>query len=489
MKSPLLLGVLATFVSASLWADSVEQQKINNRLNDQRIQNEEPLLTQPVTQPTKRAAQSQQASDTNRISISKEELAKRPDLVQRALLPALFEGNSENVALLYPIYQQLPSQYHDETFMLWSQAILAKQKEDYTQAIKLYRQIIADKPNFSAVRLQLAIALFENSETVAADDQFRRLQSEPLPEAVQALVDQYLQAIAKRNSWSFGGGLTYLNDPNVNNAPKSGTRIGNWTAPEAESAHGVGFSVDVGKKWLWKNGLFNELRLDGSGKYYWDNKKYNEITGRASFGLGYQNARLTTAILPFIEQTWYAGGSKESDTLKRFSQASGVTLESSYWLSPKWQLNGSYEFAEQRYRTRLHLNGHSHFASGSLLYLANAKQYWFAGLDFNRTTTRDKDDSYDRKGVRVGWGQEWSMGLSSRISVSYAHKNYKGPMPIFNITQRNKEFGASVSLWHRAIHYKGITPRLTYSFTKVHSNHAFYSYDKHRLFIEVSKRF
>ncbi|WGE69356.1 surface lipoprotein assembly modifier [Actinobacillus equuli subsp. haemolyticus] len=81
------------------------------------------------------------------------------------------------------------------------------------------------------------------------------------------------------------------------------------------------------------------------------------------------------------------------------------------------------------------------------------------------------------------------FGLSTRLSINYAQKNYKAPMPIFGITQRNKEYGASLSLWHRAVHYWGITPRLTYSFNKVKSNHVFYSYDKHRAFVEFSKRF
>lgn len=47
------------------------------------------------------------------------------------------------------------------------------------------------------------------------------------------------------------------------------------------------------------------------------------------------------------------------------------------------------------------------------------------------------------------------------------------PIRIFRITQRNKEYGVQVSLWHRALHFKGITPRLTWQYNKVKSNHAF----------------
>lgn len=74
-----------------------------------------------------------------------------------------------------------------------------------------------------------------------------------------------------------------------------------------------------------------------------------------------------------------------------------------------------------------------------------------------------------------------------RKSVSVAQKRYKKEA-IFRIIQRNKEYGFNASIWHRAVHLWGITPRLTYNFTKTQSNHVLYSYDKHRVFIELSKQ-
>lgn len=488
MKYSFIFSTLTLAIVHSAMANQ-EQQKIAERLNDQRIQTETTIIQPnksrltPVTN-----TQSKQAG-RNSISITKEELAKHPDLVIRALVPAVMQGNSDNIELLYPIYQQLPAQFHDPILTKWALAIMEKKHQNYSQAVKLYRQILAEQTDIQPVRLQLAATLFENNELEAAEDQFKKLRSESLIPEMSQLIDQYLNAINRRDRWTFSGGLTYLNDPNINNAPKSGTTYSNWQAPKRETAEGVGFNFELGKKWSWGDGFFNELRLSTNGKYYWDNKKYNEVSLRASTGLGFQNAKLSVTLLPFIEQTLYAGGSKQSDTLKRFSKASGATLETNYWLSPQWQISGNYEYAEQRYTSRKHLNGNYHFISTGLVYLANAKQYWFANLNYNRTATRDKDDSFFRRGISLGWGQEWGKGLSTRLSVSVAQKRYKAPMPIFNITQRNKEYGINASIWHRAVHFWGITPRLTYSFTKTKSNHVFYSYDKHRVFVEVSKQF
>lgn len=477
---------------SAVYADELATtlEKINRQRDDQRIQNNQFEKEFQTSLPAQRLLQT---NDQKVINLSKKELLQRPDLVIRAILPAVAQNNSENVAFLLPLYQQLDKKYYDPLFAKWALAIIEKSQQRYTNAVRLYREVLAKNANIPLARFQLAIALFENKELEAAEGQFQKLRSElQLPPDLQAMTVQYLLAIQHQDRWSFNGGITYLNDPNINNAPKSGTHFGKWHAPKAESGQGLGLGFNVGKKWSWGNGFFNEFRFDTNGKYYWNNKKYNEWTIRSDVGIGYQNAKVEVVLLPFIEQRFYAGGTNDSNTIHRFSKAGGATLETSYWLSPQWQARGFLEYGEQRYQTRKHLNGHYYLTSISIAYSPNAKQYWFGGLDFNRTHTRDKDDSFVRKGVRVGWGQEWGLGLSTRFSLSYAYKHYKAPNPLLifgNQAQRNKEFGITTSLWHRALHYKGITPRLTWIYTKVNSNQLFYRYDKQRLFIEFRKQF
>lgn len=431
----------------------------------------------------------QETHKQNAISITKAELAQRPDLVIRAIEPALIQGNAETLTVIFPIYQQLDTQYHHPLATKWAEAILARYQQDYVKSIRLYREILAENAGNEAARLQLAMALFATNELEATEDQFQKLRAENLPSNILNLIDEYLNAISNRDRWTFSGGLTYLKDPNINNAPKSGTTFSNWTAPQKESAEGFGYNLSVRKKWSWGNGFYNELKLDGNGKYYWDNRKYNELTGRASVGLGFQNAKSNIAIFPFMEQTLYAGGRAESRSLKRFSKTSGVNLDISHWINSKWQFNSTYEYGEQHYATRKHLNGNYHYISVGGLYLVNAKQYWFANLNYTRNSARDKDDSYFRRGLNLGWQQEWDWGLSTRVSFSFHQRRYKAQMPIFMLTRRDKEYALYSSVWHRAIHYWGITPRLTYQFNQHRSNHTFYRYDKHRIFIDFSRLF
>lgn len=479
---------LSTFLllaSPLLLADDTEV-KIQEQIDNHRMQG-----NQQLEKPEHQAAPVPvKSADHHRdISITTDELVQQPQLLHSAMITALVTNHAENASFLLPIYKKLPLNEQHDQIILWAEAMSAKAKQNHPEAIRLYRTLIATHPQSQPIRFQLAVALFENRETEAAEDQFRKLQADKLPPQIANVISQYLNAISTQDKWHFSGGLTYLNDPNINNAPASGTTYEGWTAPKKESAQGIGFNFDADKKWSWGNGFFHEFRFNGSGKYYWNNKKYNEYSTRGSLGLGYQNAKHKITLLPFLEQMWYSGGSSKSESAKRYSKTGGINTRWQYWLTPQWQTSLSYEYGEQRYTRRQHLNGNYHFIAPSVYYYPNSQQYWFAGANFNRTSTRDSDDSFIRRGVTLGWGQEWQNGLSTQLSVSYARKQYRGKMPIFDIVQRNNEYGVQASLWHRAVHFWGITPRLTWHYSKAKSNHPFYSYDKNRVYVEFSHTF
>ena len=254
-----------------------------------------------------------------------------------------------------------------------------------------------------------------------------------------AIIDQYLSALNQRDQWKFYGGVSFLNESNINNAPKAGTHIGNWQAWRKESAQGLSYSLGVEKKWSLANNFFTKLGFDGQGKYYWNNKKYNELNTRLGWELGYQTSHLELALTPFTEKRWYSGGSSGSDALKQYSKNSGVRFDISYWLNPRWQISSALEYGEQRYDWRKHLNGNNYLFSNTLLYVPKSGQHWFAGVDYSRENTRDKDNAYQRAGGRLGWGQEWPWGISSRVTLSYA-KRHDQAADFFNIRQNNREY-------------------------------------------------
>lgn len=474
------LMVIPFFINAAHAETLIPEQKPRLVQPNERIQAagyHYPQFTVPVQN---------SKTQTKSLSMTKKELKNHPELVTRALIPALAKNNAEGVAILLPIYEQ--QSVIDPQMVIWGNAILAAQRQDYSLSLNLYRQIFEHNPKIIPIRYQMGQVLFLNNNNIEARKLFKKLRTETTSPIFLENIDQYLTAINQRNTWSFQGGLSYLNEDNVNNAPKAGTEVKGWKASPPEVAMGVGYNLDADKRWSLQNNFFSKVSLSGYGRYYWNNKKYNELNTRFSTGLGYQTARTEVTIMPFTERRWYGGGHINSDSLKRFSQNSGLRFDIGYWLTPYWQASTAIEYGEQRYAKRKHLNGNNYLWSNTLLYIPNSNQFWFVGADYTRDNARDKSDANERKGVRIGWGQEWPLGISSRMSLNYSKREYdeKG---FAQIQQTNEEYGGQISLWHRDFHILGMTPRITWAYNEINSNNAFYSYSKSRVYTEINKRF
>lgn len=168
--------------------------------------------------------------------------------------------------------------------------------------------------------------MFLNNDNEAAKDQFQKLRAEQVSSDSVKIIEQYLSALNQRDQWKIQGGFSFLNESNINNAPKAGTKLatgqlGKKKVPEDFRILGML------KKWSLPHNHFTKLSLEGSGKYYWDNKKYNEFNARAGVGLGYQTARFELSLMPFTEKRWYAGGSSGGNAMKQYSKNSGARLD------------------------------------------------------------------------------------------------------------------------------------------------------------------
>ena len=152
------------------------------------------------------------------------------------------------------------------------------------------------------------------------------------------------------------------------------------------------------------------------------------------------------ALTPFTEKRWYSGGSNGSDALKQYSKNSGVRFDISYWLNPRWQISSALEYGEQRYDWRKHLNGNNYLFSNTLLYVPKSGQHWFAGVDYSRENTRDKDNAYQRAGGRLGWGQEMGHGEYQAESRFHMLNVIIKRLISLNIRQKNREYASIINI-------------------------------------------
>ena len=419
-------------------------------------------------------------------TITSDELLTNPQLLEHALYSSVVLGNLPAVQKLLPLYQQ-SQKTPDQTATLlinMSQALLAKTSGDNKTAIRLYREVLSGYPQMNDVRLMLAQTLFDDHQNEAAKDQFIRLRGEnELSPNEQSLIAQYLTALDKRSTWDFSGGITYLYDPNINDAPDKRTAQlngGTWTFSEPESAQGIGYYTGADKDWNIKNNYLLRFESALNGKNYWTNHDYDDITAQIKLGVAYKDARHDAALLPYHQKRWYAGES--------YTQETGVRGEWARWQTPKHRISLASEIGKERYAQNKRLDGTVATGSATWLFINNARQYWTLGSDISHKGASDKSRAYNRYALRGSWTQEWNQGISTSLSLNIGKRYYQAP-DIINIQRKETEYSTHLSIWSRKVHFAGVTPRLTVSYRTTSGNHPAYEYSKFGSFIQLNKQF
>ncbi len=423
--------------------------------------------------------------------ISDDTLHDYPYIAQTMLSQAIYRRDVSEIKRLLDIYQNAPSP--DEILILYAQGKIALLESNYEVAIKYFRQIIGQHPDLNPVRIELAIALFHDQQNSAALNQFEKAGSvQNLPTAVRHLIATYKDALLKRNTWHINGHFYYDYNKNVNNTSYTrqieDTSYYKMPSMLPQSANGIAYGLSVARDFNLINSHYLRLENDLSGKEYWDNKDFSEITNRFSLGYTYKKANATLSILPFYEKRWLAGSS--------YAKTQGIRIEGNYWLSPQWQVSSAFEYGKNRYTLSQVQDGYTQLLSTTLLWLPNPKQFFYLGVDFNREKTLVRQYSSDTKSVRLGWGQEWEMaGLSTRTSLTYAKRDYKaeanlgGLLPLGKV-RSDKVYGAQLTVWKRDWHLFGLTPKVRFFWRKHDSNlPSLYSYTNKGVQVLVEAQF
>ncbi len=455
--------------ATSVVIDSVKEPTVL----DQVVQTSPPLINQKTVQ---------QQSQSETIELTKEQWYQQPELLQQTYYSAALTKNVEALIYLQPIYESV---FGEEDFLSrYARALMEHAKGNFAEAVSRYRDLLVSQPDAQIVRVDLAMALHDDRQFIAAKDQLQRLRSEPLPESVIPVVEDTLLAIEKMQEWEFNVSVYYQQNSNINNASKTIKHVfhplfGVLSFNDPIKAHGIHFDLGASKTLPFDDKWFGSIDLSANGDY-WNKKDYNDLRLRAGLGGGYQNAQTKIEFQPYVSNRFYGN--------RPYSFSFGAQFSQLYWVNNHFQLSGILDISREKFDERKFLEGNRYFASINGVYIVDAKQYWLAGINYYRRKAKDADSAYDRYGVVLGWGQEWPYGISSKVITTAAKSQYDG-VDFFNILRKDKDYQAQISLWHRGIHWQGITPKLNYRWSKTDSNHFLHEDEEQQVYIEFSKIF
>lgn len=467
------------------------QEPINQETINQKTTTLEPIINHaqpellphgtltPTTEPT--LAQTPNPAEDTLIA-DEALLLDNPDLLNHALNSAVMTNHMAGIHALLSIYQKLPKDHQNGILLGYANALAALDKGNAKKAIHELRRIIAIVPEYNVVRFHLARALFMDKQNEAALDQFNKLHADNLPYDVRQVVGQYRQALKQRDSWTWQAGMNLAKEDNINQVPKNTTQ-GQWTFDKPIDAITLSYQLGADKKWSLPKGAYVGANAQIHGKHHQNHKKYNDHWGRLGANLGFADAKKDLGIEVYGEKRFY-GHERYTDTI-------GIRMSADYRINPKFQSLNAIDISRLTNHRTPRADSNNTLYSTSLIYYPNATRYYLLGADFyDEKVPQDPSDSYERRGIRTAWGQEWAGGLSSRAQISINQRHYQGA----NLTsggqiRHDKQMQASLSFWHRDIHKWGITPRLTISTNINKSNDIKANYHKNQMFVEFSRIF
>ncbi|EIE7938731.1 DUF560 domain-containing protein [Salmonella enterica] len=144
--------------------------------------------------------------------------------------------------------------------------------------------------------------LYLNKDIHSAEEQLRKLRSENLSEEAAGLIDGFIARVQKADHWSFRGGLTYLNEKNINNVPPSSRTIGGWKSEKPQSGKGMMYWGEAEKRFSLPDNFFVITQLAAAGKIYWNNHPYDELDGSIGAGMGYRNVNTMVQLSHFTKK-------------------------------------------------------------------------------------------------------------------------------------------------------------------------------------------
>lgn len=239
-------------------------------------------------------------------------------------------------------------------------AALHRQRGDLSSAVRLYREILDERPSALPVRLELAETLAQLGEEDRARRELRQARTIGLPSDVARIVDQFALALRSRRRLGASAEIGIAPDNNINRATSDSiVRIGSLPfqlSEDAQAQSGLGITLKGQAFWRPKLSETTSIlfSLSGSGNLY-GKSEFNDVGLSFSGGPEFFAGRTRWRPGFVVGKRWFGGNSYSTSTggtvnfLRPVGQQSQIELNVSaitarYQRNPS--LNGAIQYPE-----------------------------------------------------------------------------------------------------------------------------------------------
>jgi hypothetical protein len=371
--------------------------------------------------------------------------------------------------------------------------MVAAGRGDHRAAVGFYKQILAEDPTQTRVRLELGREMLAMGHTQSADKQFKIAERDKdLPEDVAKTIRVVRNVIRSKRTWRLDLDFGIAPDSNINNATASDTvniLWGGGTLPlnldpsaRAKSGTGETASLSGGLRLPVARNLSAIVDADASGNNY-KGATYDDYQVQLAAGAEVRTSENTSISLEALgAQRWYGG--------KTVSRQKGIKAGFQSQLNKTSQIGFQLDV---RHTDALFDTSYDGTSMGAYLTYEHAVSKSLVastGGFFRRDWL--KADAYSSKefGLILGFGGELPHGITFGLSGSASRAKFDAPIPLFSLEPRKDwRFSARASLGDRKIQLLGFSPQVSVSYNRTDSSLNYYANDRLRFRFTLARYF
>lgn len=365
------------------------------------------------------------------------------------------------------------------------EGLIEKDRGDYDAAVRTFRSILAERPEFSFVRIDLTEALFLAGQDDAARHNAEMLVAAGVDDRIGGGMRALIGAIDDRRPIRFRGFASLLPSTNINGGTDQTTIIIGGLPfavnPNARRQSGIG--VMLGGEVLFRQRFRKDWAMVGSlaatGRYYPSIGRLDLIAD-ASAGIEKKSAS-GTFIASIVAR-------QDLANLQATFREAGVQLEGSGFIGKKGRLYGKLRVTARDYLNETTRDGYRVEVSGFYDRFLGAHRFVrvLGGVVTEQVTV--PIFSYHEFQAGIGFNTELPHGFTLYTQALYADRHYVDPLLFFG-RRRDHRIEAQATLTKRNLNFFGLAPQLTYSFVRNISNYVFEDTTTHGLDLRFVKDF
>ncbi len=361
--------------------------------------------------------------------------------------------------------------------------LAATSRGDYNTAIAIYLSILAEDPNLTRVRLELALAYFLSEQWNRSRSEFFKVLSGDIPEPVRKKVLAFIAEIDARRGFEldFEFGLKRLGSTRNYDTDQIELDFFGMPVPATldrpnKTTYGIGYSVSA----LWRKGLdsltIKDRRVIGFAEVFSfgdlsDEKTFRDITLGARGGARLVFPRTTVVVSPVLSTRFIAD--------EHFEDRLGLETAFEYRNSQAVSVFGSISGSKLENKIDETFSGHlvnARFGARRSYFGRNT-----VGIAiFAESKSTDRDiDTYTLAGLEAFGSIDAGAGFVIEPQVYFASKSFSDANPLFVGNPDEEQYGLRFRIEKRnAIIGNGLIPFVEASYNRAKSGIDAFSYSE-----------